>query len=328
MLDLYALQVFLAAAEHENFSEAGRRLGLSQPAVSMQIRSLEESLCMDLFDRSGRHIMLTEAGHALVPMARDLINRSIHIEEIMGSLQGEVLGLLKVGCSTTVGKYILPKLLAGLRERHPLVQIVCHVTGRGLAMQMLLEGDVHVAITSLREPHKGVEYRPFLTDRIILVVPPDHPWALGSRVVKPADLMGEQFILREEDSGTRCALSDALVWHDLGLDDLNIMMTLGNSEAIAMAVQEGLGLAFVSYMVAAEPIRVGHLIPIEVEGMALEQTLYMARHTHRQATRAQTAFWELAFAPETEAIRQLTNQDPLSEEDTLTTADTAPTDRR
>jgi DNA-binding transcriptional LysR family regulator len=195
-------------------------------------------------------------------------------------------------------------------------------------MQMLLDGQVHVAITSLREPHKGVEYRPFLTDRITLVVPPDHPWALNGRVVKPADLLGEQFILREEDSGTRAALSDGLAWHDLGLDDLNIIMTLGNSEAIAMAVQEGLGLAFVSCMVAAEPIRVGRLVSVKVEGLALEQTLYLVRHTRRQATRAQTAFWELAFAPETEAIRRLTNQNPVSEEDILAAVDAAPANRR
>lgn len=309
MLELYPLQVFLVAAETENFSETGRRLNLSQPSVSLQMRGLETQLGVRLFDRSGRQIALTEVGQALVPMARELVTQAIRIEEAMASMQGEVVGLLKVGCSTAVGKYILPRLLARVRENHTHVQAVCHVTTRNLALQMLSEGEVHVALTSVREPLKNVEYRPFLTDHIVLVVPPDHRWAQNGGVIHPDDLLEEQFILREETSGTRNTLSDALAWHDLSLDHLNVVLTLGNSEAISMAVQEGIGIAFVSYLVAAEAIKNGALIPIAVEGMALDKTLYMARHTGRPATRAQTAFWELAFAPENEAIRQLPNSD-------------------
>jgi DNA-binding transcriptional LysR family regulator len=313
MVDLYALQVFLAAAEHENFSEAGRRMNLSQPAVSMQIRSLEQSVGMELFDRSGPHIVLTEAGEALIPMARELIGRAIQVEEALASLQGEVLGLLKVGCSTTVGKYILPKLLARLRETHPHVQVTCNVTSRKLALQMLLDGEVHAALTSLREPYKDIEYRAFLTDRIILVAPPDHPWARIDRPIKPAELANEPMILREENSGTLSALSDALAWHDMSLNYLNVVMTLGSAEAICMAVQEGIGLAFVSYMVAAEAIKTGSLVHVEVESLNLTNTIYVVRHTGRPATRAQNAFWELAFAPETEDIRQRPNQEPNRE---------------
>jgi DNA-binding transcriptional LysR family regulator len=304
MLNIHEMQVFLVAAETENFSEAGRRLNISQPAVSMQIRSLEQTLGTDLFHRSGRHISLTETGHALVPMARDLVSRAIHIEETMASMQGKVIGLLKLGCSTASGKYILPKLIAGLREQHPAVDVVCHVNTRDLALKMLLEGEAHVAITSLREPYKDIEYRPFVQDRIVLVVPAGHPWA-SKGSIQPTDLLGENFILREEGSGTREALKDGLTRHNLSLDYLNTVMVLGNSEAIAMAVREGIGVAFISGMVAADEFRSGALVPVAVEGMALSQTLYMARHTGRPATSAQTAFWEFAFAPENEDLREL-----------------------
>jgi DNA-binding transcriptional LysR family regulator len=304
MLNIHELQVFMAAAETENFSEAGRQLSISQPAVSMQIRALETRLGMELFHRSGRHIALTEAGRALIPMARDLVDRAIQIEEAMASMQGDVVGLLKLACSTTAGKYVLPKLFSGLRERYPQIEVFCHVTSRAIALQMLREGEVHIALTSLREPYKDIEYRPFLSDRIVLIVPPDHRWVRGDTVITPPDLTGENFILREKGSGTYEALKEALVWHDLSLDHLNTVMVLGNSEAIRMAVQEGVGIAFVSMMVAYEAVQAGTLATVDVEGLELANTLYMAYHTDRPATRAQSAFWDFAFAPENVPIRQ------------------------
>ena len=307
MLNLYEIRVFLIAAETENFSEAGRRLNISQPAVSMQIRSLEENLGVELFHRSGRHISLSETGQALVPMARDLISRSIQIEETMASMQGEVLGLLKLACSTTSGKYVLPKLLARLCERYPHIQVSCAVSTRDIALQTLMEGEAHIAITSLREPYRDVEYRPFLTDRILLVVPPDHPWAAVDSI-QPEELRGAPFIMREEGSGTNMALRDALAEQDVSLSELNAIMMLGNSEAIRMAVQEGIGVAFVSGLVAAEGIRSGELVAINVDGVDIQQSLYLARHTGRPATSAQSAFWELALSSESRALRALTNQ--------------------
>ena len=309
MLNIHEMQVFLVAAETENFSEAGRRLNISQPAVSMQIRSLEETLRTELFRRSGRHISLTEAGQALVPMARDLVSRAIQIEESMASMQGEVVGLLRLSCSTTSGKYVLPRLIAGLRERHPQVQVVCHVNARHMALQMLLEGEAHIAMTSLREPSKDIEYRPFVTDRIALVVPRGHPWAARGSI-EPAELVKADFILREEGSGTREALKDKLAWHDLSLDQLNVVMVLGNSEAIRMAVQEGIGVAFISGVVAVESIRSGSLVGVNVRGFDLTQTLYLARHTGRPPTSAQTAFWDYAFAAENRHLRELPGRPP------------------
>ena len=240
MLNLHEVYVFLIAAETENFSETGRRLNISQPAVSMQIRSLEETLGMDLFYRSGRHISLTEAGRTLVPMARDLVSRAIRIEEEMACLRGKIVGVLRLAYSMASGKYIIPRLVAGLRSQHPDVQIVCSVAPRDQSLQMLLNGEVHIAITNLREPSKDIEYRPFATDRIILIAPPGHPWA-QRRVIEPADLTECDLILQDEGSGTREALKDKLAWHNLSLDSLRTVMVLSNTEAIRIAVEEGSG---------------------------------------------------------------------------------------
>jgi len=297
MLDIYELQIFLAAAETGSFSEAGRRLQISQPAVSMQIRSLEKRLGGELFSRAGRHIQLTEAGEALVPMARELVNLSIRTEEAIASLQGEVVGLLKLACSTSAGKYCLPRLIASFIERYPQVQVACDVGPRGSCIRQLLDGSVHIAVSSLREPYRELEYRPFITDPVVLIAPPAHPWAQRESI-PVEELVEGRFIVREPDSGTQQAVLGALAAFNLGLGALDVVMTLGNSEAIAMAVAEGIGVAFISERVAAEGISAGRVAVVPVEGLAIVQQLYMVRHAHRAATRAQTAFWEHVYEPE------------------------------
>lgn len=305
MLSTGELQVFLAAADAENFSEAARHLGITQPAVSMQIKALEERLGTQLFERSGRHISLSEAGRALVPMARETVDRVIGIEEAMASLHGDAVGVLKLSCSTTAGKYVLPSLLAGMMARHPRVEVVCQVMPRDKALEALRAGEAHIALTSLRVPLKAVEYRYFITDSIVLVVPPDHRWAgKDGGVVRPTDLLQEHFILREPASGTIDALQNGLERVGLSVDHLHKVMELGNAEAIAMAVQQGIGIAFVSAMVAREAVVAGKLSVVRVENLEPETTLYMARTTDRPATRTQAAFWDWAFDPMNEHIRQ------------------------
>ncbi|MCI0474819.1 MAG: LysR family transcriptional regulator, partial [Anaerolineales bacterium] len=119
MVEVHELRVFLAAAEEENFSAAARKLHLSQPAISFQIQGLEQRLNVQLFQRNGKRISLTEAGHDLLPLARELVNLSSRIEETMCAQQGIVKGQLVIGCSTSPGKYILPHLIGAFRKKYP-----------------------------------------------------------------------------------------------------------------------------------------------------------------------------------------------------------------
>lgn len=301
MLDIYEMQVFLTAAEAGSFSEAGRRLQLSQPAVSQQIRNLEKRLGLELFDRSGRNIRLTELGQALIPMARDLLNLSIYAEETIVSLQGEVIGLLKLACGTTAGKYVLPKLIAGFVEQYPRVHVICDVGTRGSALDLLAEGHSHIAITSLREPSKDLEYRPFIVDPVVLIAPLGHPWA-SRGAISVDDLTEGRFIVRELNSGTQQSVIEALAEYELPLSALDTVMTLGSSEAILMAVTEGIGVAFVSRHATADAIDKGRVVEIPVVGLNITQQLYMVRHMLRAPTTAQAAFWKHVYAPENQAI--------------------------
>jgi DNA-binding transcriptional LysR family regulator len=286
------MNVFLTAAETQNFSEAARQLHMTQPAVSMQVQSLEQRLGVDLFERSGRRIQLSEAGETLMPMARELVSMSLHIEEAMKSLGGDVVGHLKLGCSTTAGKYILPQLIARFRRMHPGVHVTVYNSGRDQVMDMLCDGMTHISMVSSLVNCREAEFRPFFNDRAVLIVPTDHPWAMD-------------FILRDDTAGTRQVMMEGLLEHGIHLDDLKVVMELGNAEAIEMAVEEGIGVSIVSRLVAQRGVDLGRIKIVEVEGLSMERKIYMAYNSRRAATSAQTEFWNFVHQPFNETLLRL-----------------------
>jgi DNA-binding transcriptional LysR family regulator len=305
MLDAHQLNVFLVAAETCNFTLAARRLHMSQPSVSQHIQSLEQHFDQSLFIRAGRTLQLTDAGEALVPLARDMVTRSIRIEETIKSLQGEVCGHLLVGCSTTPGKYILPQLLARFHDEFPQVKITCHVASQEQSLQTLENGDVHFALASA--PHtsyKHIEFSKFMTDQVMLIVPLDHPWATKGEI-EPQELYETNFILREENSGTQTTVQSALADAGIDVDKLNTLLILGSSEAIALAVKEGLGAGFVSSLVVSKLVN-GKVATIQIKGFSLTRDIYIGRLTNRLATKAQTTFWDFAI-DQRDAIVQALN---------------------
>jgi DNA-binding transcriptional LysR family regulator len=161
---------------------------------------------------------------------------------------------------------------------------------------------VQVAVTSLVEPARDFEYRAFATDKVVLIAPPAHPWAASGRPIPLEALLDGRFIVREETSGSRAAVGEALAAHGMGLSDLPTVMELGNSEAIRMAVAEGIGVAFVSALVAAEG-GADAVSVVPIRDLQPQRTLWMVRDVSRPATRAQDAFWDHAFSDETADIR-------------------------
>lgn len=304
MLDAHQLNVFLVAAETLNFTEAGRRLNMTQPSVSQHIQALEMRFGQSLFIRSGRALALSDAGHELVPLAEQIVSLSIRIDERMNSLEGEVYGHLRVGCSTTSGKYVLPFLLAHFLREHPKVQATCQVTSRALAVQDLCDGNVHLALASPSEfSMRDAEFRKFFADPIQLVVPLDHPWALRNEI-DPHELTDVNVILREEGSGTYDVIMHNLLQVDMSIRDLRSVLTLGNSEAIALAVQEGLGVGFVSKFVVSRLVR-GKVKIVRVKGLNMYQEVYIGYNTRRPATMAQDAFWRFVTDPHNPVLEDI-----------------------
>jgi DNA-binding transcriptional LysR family regulator len=297
MLDAHQLHVFLEAGESLNFSTAAKSLHMTQPSVSQHIQTLEQHFNAPLFSRNGRHVELTDAGQALLPLAREMVALSIRIDETMRSLKGDVCGHLMVGCSTTPGKYVLPHLLADFLRLHPNVQATCHVMSRQNAMQYLSKGDLHLALASVRDFSRDFEFRKFISDPIKLIVPLNHRWA-DRQEIRPDELLEENFILREEGCGTYNAMRDGLLGVGISMDQLRTVLTLGNSEAIALSVQEGIGVGFVSELIVKRLVKDGVAI-VDVRGIDVSQDIFIGRHTHRPATAAQNAFWDFVTSPET-----------------------------
>jgi DNA-binding transcriptional LysR family regulator len=291
MLNIYDLLVFLEAADCGNFSETGRSLHLSQPAISQKIENLQKHFRTKLFVRNGRTMRLTEAGQALRPMAKELIALARKLNETMVSLQGEVIGEMTIGCSTSSGKYLLPGLIASFRKIYPMVRINVAVISRQLVMEKLLSGDVALGVSSKRLLHKELEYQKFFHDDVILIVPKGHRWD-GRLSIKPEEIVDEPIILREEEAGTRDVFQKALLEYGISHDMLNVAMELGNAEAIEMAVEQEIGVAFISRLAAARGLELGYISEVKVEGLELIRDIYFARCKRTPNTRAQIKFWE------------------------------------
>ncbi len=297
MIEVHELQIFLAAAEAENFSAAARKLHLSQPAISFQIQGLENRLNVQLFQRIGKRIALTEAGRELLPMAREMVSLSSRIEETMCSQQGIVKGHLKIGCSTSPGKYILPHLIGTFRKHYPEVLFSVEVMSRQLVEEKLKAKEIHIGVLAMCSKEKELECCPFFSDEMVLIVAPDHPWA-SLESIQPAELRNADWICREGSAATRQVIAHALAEHGIAAEDLRVAMELGSVEAVQAAVEAGHGISIVSRVAARRGLEIGKIRAIEIEGMEVRRPIFLSRNKLRTCTCAQLKFKEFIESPE------------------------------
>lgn len=304
MIELADLRVFLAAAEEHSFSRAAERLHLSQSAISQNIQALEKELGLLLFVRHGRSVWLSESGQALLPLAQEVINSSRLLEEAMGNVQTQVAGEMAIGCSTTSGKYLLPGLIANFRQEYPDVRARVLVQSKQDVIDRLLDERLPLGVVSKRIDNHYIEHQPLFEDRVILIVHPSHPWARYGRAL-PSDLMDQPLIMREEGAGTTDVFLEGLAAHAINPNMLNIVLEIGNSEAIEMAVEEGIGIAFISELAAARGLAMGRIRKVDVIDLDLHRTIYMARNMQRALTRVQSTFWSFVKDNHDQLIKDL-----------------------
>lgn len=295
-MDLVKIEAFLHAADNLSFSEAAKQMHLSQPTISHHIKSLENEFRVALFDRSGSAIQLTEAGRLLLPWAHRLMREAIEMREVMTGLQDKIVGDLRIACSTTTGKYILPQLAARFRIRYPWVKITILSCTAEHVIPRLLEEQADLGVLSRESFAEGLESQEFFTDHIVFVVPAGHPWALKSSI-EPAELTDAMMIMREPTSGTRKVLLTELGKHDIHFSDLNIFLEVGNAEAIVETVAAGYGMAFISRPAVVCAIRQGKVVELPVNGLEMLRKIYMVRRAIEIPNRAQEAFWSFVHDP-------------------------------
>lgn len=296
MVDYLKLQVFVRAAENLSFSEAAKTLHMTQPTISRQIRALEDDLNVRLFERSTVGLRLTEAGRLLVPRARKLLCETCDLKQVFQALEDQIVGEIRVACSTTAGKYVLPQVAARFCQRHPQVWVSILRCTAGYVVPQLLEAAADLGVVSREICAPDLECQPFFVDSMVLIAPADHPWAKVSSI-QPADLLKPPFLIREHSSGTRRVMLTELAKHDITLEDMNLFMELGSSEAIVRTVEAGYGVSFVSRLAADWALRQGAVVDVAVAGIELSRSIYMVRKIICEPKRAVDALWASVHNP-------------------------------
>lgn len=296
-MDMRKLEAFLCAAEQASLSEAAKLLHLSQPAVSHQIKSLESELDTQLFIRTNTGLKLTDAGELLLPWARRILHETQDIKEMMSAMETSSVGKLRIACSASSGRYILPHLAARFRQHYPDVNITLLACSPKHAIADLLEGNAQLGIMSTESNEPTIESQFFFRDYINLIVPAEHPWARRESV-EVSELLGENIIVREETSGTRRIMKAELARFDISLDDLKIFLEVGTAEGIVELVAAGYGISFVANLISRNAMLLGKIKRVKVEGINMRRANYLVRKRITPPHRPRDVFWSFIHAPE------------------------------
>jgi len=294
-MDTRQLAAFCAVVERKSFSQAAERLGVTQPAVSLQIRSLEQRLGRQLLDRSGRRVEPTEAGLRLYASAQRLLQAEEQmLEELESDDEGVVIGSLELGASTGPGGTVVPVLLCEFQERHPDVRVRLSVFDTQTVVAQVADRSLELGIVGAGRRHRGVTFEPFFRDEVVLAVPAAH--AFAGKVVTLEQLRGEPLIVMQEGAGVRQVIEDELRKGGTRLRDLDVRLELGLQESVRSAVLAGHGVTFISRLAIESDVAAGLLATARVRGLDPVREIFLARATGRSETRAARAF--LAFARE------------------------------
>ncbi len=283
------LESFIWVAEMQSFTKAARQLYMSQPAVSFQIKALEENLQVILFQRGDKKVILTEAGRLLYPEAKQMLRHFHKIKAGLDDLKGLKTGHLVIGASTIPGEYILPLLMGGFKEKYPGIQIILKIADSSQVGRWVREREIDLGITGVSLEGEGIECTPWLNDQLVLITSSSHPWASLDKV-SIADLQNELMVLRERGSGTRRTIEQKLSDFNISLDKIPHGIELGSTRAVITAVEANLGISIVSRYAVREAVELGRIREISVDGLDLRRNLYQARHNQGMGGFAIEAF--------------------------------------
>jgi DNA-binding transcriptional LysR family regulator len=294
-MDTRQLAAFCAVVERRSFSQAAERLGVTQPAVSLQIRSLEQRLGKQLLDRSGRRVEPTEAGLRLYASAQRLLALEEQlIEELAAGDEGVVTGTLEIGASTGPGGTVVPLLLCDFQERHPDVRVRLTVSDTQSVVEQVAERQLELGIVGAGRRHRGVVFEPFFRDEVVLACPAGHRFA--AKTISLDQLKAEPLIVMQEGAGVRQVIEDELRNAGTRLRDLDVRLELGLQESVRSAVLDGHGVTFISRLAIEADLTAGRIATARVRGLDPVREIFLARASGRSETRAARAF--VAYARE------------------------------
>lgn len=284
---LQQLKLFEAVARLGSYTRAAEEIHLTQPAVSIQIKRLEENVGLPLFEQVGKKLYLTEAGRELREAARDVLDRLDALDGVLEGLRGEVAGTLRITVVTTA-KYFLPHLLGTFLRRYPRVEPRLRVTNRAAVLASLADNEDDLYVMGRVPEGMQVERYPFLENILVVGAHPEHPLATRHDIPL-SDLAKERFLTREAGSGTRMAVERLFDEEGLGV---NTYMELGSDEAIKQGVMAGLGVGALSLHNVHLEVAAGQIKILDVAGFPLRRRWYAVHRKGKRLSRAAEAFLE------------------------------------
>ena len=286
------LQVFYTVARLLSFTKAAETLHMTQPAVTFQVRQLEDHFNTRLFDRTHNRVALTEAGRKAYEYAERIFELYAEMENAVKELTGDVSGALTLGASTTIAEYMLPALLRGFRDKYPEVNLRLKVSNTEGIVSMVENSMIDLGVVEGPVTNKNLLVEVCQIDQLVVVVPPDHP--IGHRdAITMQELLRYPFICREEGSGTRGVIMEYMTQRGLDRNGLNVCMELGSPESIKGAVEAGMGVSILSQATLSKELALGSLASIKLDP-PLERSFSFVRQRQKFRLRAMEELLEFA----------------------------------
>lgn len=291
------LVVFKAVADKKSFSQAAKSLHISQPAISLQIQSLEENLGARLFDRNNKRVALTQAGKIFYKYATQIIEMYEQAQKEIAELTGLVKGKINIGASLTIGEYVIPKIAGHFIKDHPEVNINIGIANTEEITKQLLTNTIDIGLVEGYIKHTDLIAEKFMDDELVVIVPVDHPWA-KREFISVDNLLSQPFILRESGSGTRDIMEKKLNEHSIYINDLQVAMELGSTQAIKEAVSVGLGISIISKWTIKNDLKFNNLGMTRIENIPFFRDFNLVYNKHHFLTQATETFIKLLKSDE------------------------------
>jgi DNA-binding transcriptional LysR family regulator len=282
------LQIFAAVASNLSFTRASEELHLTQPAVSMQIKQLEQSVGLPLFEQLGKKVFLTEAGHEFSRYAAAITTQLDELKQVVDEMRGLQRGRLTIAVASTAN-YFVPRLLATFCQRHGDVTVSLEVTNREQLLKGLVENRTDLVIMGQPPEDMDLVAERFLENPLVVVAPPDHQLA-KQRNIPLQRLLEETFLVREQGSGTRSAVERFFSANQLAL---STPMEMSSNEAIKQGVEAGLGLGIVSMHTLAMELALKRLVLLDVEQFPVMRNWYIVHRSGKRLSLVAQSFQKL-----------------------------------
>jgi len=291
-LENFRLKVFRTVAEHLSFRKAAEQLFLTQPAVTLQIKALEDDLRVRVFDRTGGRVSLTPQGRVLLRHARRISAIVSEAEQDLAAGEGRLSGELSLGVSTTIAQYVLPRLIGAFLAEHPRVRFSLHSGNTEEIVEFLLNEKVSIGLIEGPARHREVHTEPFMEDEMVLIAHPD----FEANRVSRQQLLASTLLMREQGSGSRRVVETALQRAGFKLKAFRNVLYLDSTETIKSAVESGLGVGFISRWAIAKELELRAVKMVEVPGLRITRHFSLVSRTSPEPQGPSAAFRDFALS--------------------------------